>query len=46
MLHGGSKEKYFKSQLMNLAPLLASDITLLINIFVSTILVAGDPASA
>ena len=42
---GEAKKKSFKSVLINLAPCLASDITLLSKIFVSRSEAAGDEAS-
>ena len=43
---GDAKHKYFMSALKNVSPLSASEMKLLINIFVSTILDAGNPASS
>ena len=43
---GEARKKSFMSQLVNLAPLFASDMVLLINVFVPTRLDAGDHASS
>ena len=44
-LHGGAKKKYLMSAVQDLTPLCASDIVLLICIFASRMLTAGDRTS-